>query len=110
MTIRPLSVNPESIKEQRAKGWPDWHPEDYCHHCGQRNIKPWYADSALWNQAAEVHEILCPQCFVEAYEAATGESPIWRLAPTEKSDEISALIQSEAAMRHELERLKGHVS
>lgn len=95
------SVDPATIPAQQAAGWPDWHPEDYCHRCGRRNIS-WYTDSAVWNQ---VHggsgPIWCPVCFVTAYEQTTGLRPSWRLAPADRSDETGALIRSEAAMRHE---------
>jgi len=69
------------IEKQRAMGWPDFHPETYCHRCGRPNIPSWSVDSALWNQAAEPHEILCPICFVTAYEERTGLKDVihWRL-------------------------------
>jgi hypothetical protein len=79
--IRALAIDPAAITNQRVKGWPDWHPEEYCHRCGQRNITPWYVDSVYWNRAAQAHEILCPQCFVEAYEESTETLPIWHLMP-----------------------------
>ena len=69
------------IAEQRAKGWPDFHPEDYCHRCGRSNIC-WYTASTLWNEAVPlVSPILCPQCFVAAWETVTGLSPAWALVP-----------------------------
>lgn len=40
-------VSPEYIKAQREAGWPDMHPEDYCHRCGNRNPL-WYADRDDW--------------------------------------------------------------
>ncbi len=31
--------DPTAIAEQRTKGWPDFHPEDFCHRCGHPG--PW---------------------------------------------------------------------
>lgn len=78
---RAQGVDPQEIEEQRATGWPDFHPEDYCHRCGRSNIV-WYAASPLWNEAVpEISPILCPQCFVAAWEAATSLRPAWALVP-----------------------------
>jgi len=71
----PLPV----IAEQRARGWPDLHPEDFCHRCGHRNLS-WYVDSALWVEAwaqAEpgIQSVLCPQCFAELWEKV-GTAPL----------------------------------
>lgn len=110
------SIDPATIPDQQAQGWPDFHPEAYCHRCGRPNIG-WYADSAIWN---EVHggsgPIWCPVCFARAYEEKTGQQVSWRLAPRDLSDEAAHLVASEAAMRHErnrmqreLERLKREV-
>lgn len=74
-------VTPEQIVEQRAKGWPNFHPEDFCHRCGRSNIV-WFTNSEFWNVAVpKVTEILCPQCFVTAHEDATGRSHAWELIP-----------------------------
>jgi len=67
------SVSTRMIVEQRAKGWPDFHPEDYCHQCGRPNIHSWY--SPEWVQLAGDHAgILCPVCF-----AALDPSAIWKV-------------------------------
>jgi hypothetical protein len=104
------SIDPATIPNQQAKNWPDWHPEKYCHRCGQLNIN-WYADSAIWN---EVHggsgPIWCPVCFVRAYEQTTGRRVSWRLAPVEKSDQLGHLIRSEAAMRHERDAARAELA
>jgi hypothetical protein len=104
------SIDPANIPDQRAKNWPDWHPEKYCHRCGQPNIN-WYADSAIWN---EVHggsgPIWCPVCFARAYEQTTARRVSWRLAPVEKSDQLGHLIRSEAAMRHERDAARAEVA
>lgn len=67
--------------------WPDFHPEDFCHRCGRRNIS-WFVASDLWNEAwteAEAEggyqSVLCPQCFVELWERATGLRMTWELRP-----------------------------
>jgi hypothetical protein len=104
------SIDPANIPDQRAKNWPDWHPEKYCHRCGRPNIN-WYADSAIWN---EVHggsgPIWCPACFARAYEQTTARRVSWRLAPVEKSDQLGHLIRSEAAMRHERDSARAELS
>lgn len=72
------------IDRQRELGWRDFDPEDFCHRCGCPNLPSWCVASDLWNRAVEalgltVVTILCPQCFVEGYEKATGLSPTWVL-------------------------------
>lgn len=80
------SVSIEEIDEQRRLGWPDFHPEDYCHRCGGRN-PVWWVDSDRFNMAfgpPEQHPyngIVCPGCFVEAHERATGLRTVWKLTP-----------------------------
>lgn len=79
------SVPVDLIRREREAGWPTMHPEDYCHRCGARNM-PWHVDRATWLTATSAwaaetgrEGICCPQCFVEMYEAATGELTIWEL-------------------------------
>lgn len=82
--ISDAGVTPAEIEEQRAKGWPDFHPEDYCHKCGGPNVVPWFTASELWNIAVPEKvrgTVLCPRCFVIAYEKATGEKCCWKLVP-----------------------------
>ena len=75
-----------TMAAQRAAGWPDWHPEDYCHRCGGRNAS-WWVDSDRFNAAMgkpaehRWNGIVCPGCFVELHEAATGLTASWRLVP-----------------------------
>lgn len=73
----------EEIVRQRALGWPDFHPEDYCHLCGGVNPS-WWVDSDRFNTAFpdEPHIIVCPGCFTVAHEAATGLRCSWRLSPS----------------------------
>lgn len=75
-----------AIADQRARGWPDMHPEDFCHRCGGRNVRSWFAPSDRWNAAVAalglaVGAILCPGCFVLGHERATGLSCTWTLVP-----------------------------
>lgn len=86
MTNLPF-ITLTAIDNQRVTGWPDFHPEDYCHRCGVRNIS-WSIDSDRFNLAMGgspyVHRwngIICISCFVELYEAATGLSCSWTLVP-----------------------------
>lgn len=81
----PPSVTVEEIKRQRDLGWPDFHPEDFCHHCGGRNVPSWFVDSDRFNTAfGQQHPysgIVCPGCFVDAHEKATGLTTTWELVP-----------------------------
>ena len=72
-----VSVTLEYIDEQRRDGWPDIHPEDFCHRCGGRNIS-WHIDSDVWNAVMRPegpdspwrwNEIICPACFSEMFNA-----------------------------------------
>lgn len=68
------SVTVEFIDTQRRTGWPDIHPESFCHRCGQRN-PVWHAAPALWNEGTASRprgrgDILCPTCFATEYERA----------------------------------------
>lgn len=74
------------IDRQRSLGWPDFHPEDFCHQCGGRN-PIWWVDSDRFNAAyghpsEHPHNgIVCPSCFVADHESATGMQATWRLVP-----------------------------
>lgn len=75
-------VTLSEIEQQRQKGWPDFHPEDYCHDCGARNLTSWYVDSDRFNLAmGSDRGIVCPQCFVTGWEQQTGLRAVWRLVP-----------------------------
>lgn len=80
-----MSVTLDEIDRQRELGWPDFHPEDYCHRCGGRNLS-WFVESDLFNTAYPgrhpYNGIVCPGCFVEAHERATGLTTTWELRPT----------------------------
>lgn len=92
MATIPERVTPEFIAEQRELGWPDIHPEDFCHRCGEKNML-WYADREDWQVATEAwaaetgrEGICCPRCFAELYEQQTGKTIIWRISPWEGHD------------------------
>lgn len=64
-------VTEADLERQRANGWPDFHPEDYCHRCGGRNCV-WWVDSDEWNRVMRDEDgnqlwwgIVCPSCFCE---------------------------------------------
>jgi hypothetical protein len=82
---QPMTVALADIDLQRERGWTEFHPEDYCHRCGQRNVQAWFADAATWRPTMQVPKeqwngIVCPQCFTELYAAAFPvPPPIWRL-------------------------------
>lgn len=81
----PPETTPAEIREQRDAGWPDIHPEDFCHRCGQRNPQ-WYVDTrAAWLAGTTAYAtatgregILCPTCFVELWSDAHGPGWIMR--------------------------------
>lgn len=79
------NADPAWITEQRCSGWPDMHPEDYCHRCGAPNPS-WYTDRDTWlaatsGWAAETGRegICCPACLIALHEQATGERVLWEL-------------------------------
>jgi hypothetical protein len=75
-TERPLHVHPDDIKAERIAGWVHFDAEDYCHHCGARNVTCWFAPNAEWNEVRDTlrelspAEILCPRCYTDVYAAA----------------------------------------
>lgn len=81
-TAIPIS----EIARQRSLGWPDFHPEDYCHRCGVANPlwftdrESWLTATAAWAAETGREGICCPRCFFEMHEAAVGEAVIWEIA------------------------------
>lgn len=60
--------------------------ERWCRRCGGRNPWSWSMDSDRWNVATRHDDwlnnaIMCPGCFVELHEEATGLRTTWRLVP-----------------------------
>lgn len=81
------AITPEEVHRQRAAGWPDFHPEEFCHRCGRRNAGSWWVDGDLWNEAVVgrdrgVVDILCPSCFVAEHERETGQTTSWQMVPS----------------------------
>lgn len=77
------SVTLSEIALQHELGWPDFHPEDYCHRCGHRNVS-WHAPSPLWNAVMDYpnerwNGIVCMTCFVQL-ATERGIEARWRLA------------------------------
>lgn len=86
-TIAAPRMDPETIPAHREAGWTDFHPEDFCHRCGDRN-PVWFAPADVWAKisTASLGEpshagIVCPACATELYEQATGTRPIWVFQP-----------------------------
>lgn len=80
-------IDPALILAQRAAGWPDFHPEDYCHRCGVRNPR-WFTDRETWLDATSAwaaqtgrEGICCPLCLAEMHAEANGREIIWRFEP-----------------------------
>ncbi len=75
----PLFVSPDFILAQREAGWPDIHPEDYCHKCGVRNPswfvrrEQWLCATEAWAEQTGREGICCVGCFAEMFTEATGE-------------------------------------
>ena len=97
------SVDATDIAAQRAAGWPDFHPEDFCHRCGCQNVS-WYIDSDAWNPVMrggtvdgwEWQEIICIPCFIELAEDHHGACA-WRVARDECGTEVLSLLHIEDA-------------
>lgn len=80
------AVDPEWIKRQREQGWPDMHPEDYCHRCGLPNQcwavesrEDWLAATSAWASETGREGICCFQCFTVMYREEAGKDPIWAI-------------------------------
>jgi hypothetical protein len=77
------SVTPDEIARERERGWVNFHPEDFCHRCGQRN-PGWWVDFEHWKEATHMLgrgsvSIVCPTCFIFLWEKATGQQAHWQL-------------------------------
>ncbi len=62
------------------------HPEDTCQRCGGNNIWSWNVPSDRFNVAMIAlgltsAAIVCPTCFVDGHELATGMRTVWTLQP-----------------------------
>lgn len=101
---RYQSIDHADLDAQRAKGWTDFHPEDFCHRCGHPNVS-WYIDSLTWNQVMRGGdewawgawaEIICIPCFIELAELHYGGG-VWRVVRDEAGTEVLILVQAGAS-------------
>ena len=101
-------MTPVEIEEQRRLGWPDFHPEDFCHKCGRPNIRAWF--SPEWEALVGSHSgILCPVCF-----AALDPGAIWtvtRWTPTEDREraQLVDVLRGCTSLGDDAERVAGCV-
>lgn len=88
-----MSVTPEFIVQQRALGWPDIHPEDYCHRCGRPN--PCWFSPEFVSLVGSYSGIMCPSCF-----AALDPDPtaVWCFTRTTRTTGTSNLQSRLAAI------------
>jgi hypothetical protein len=97
-------VDPQEIVAQRAKGWPDFHPEAYCHRCGRRNIRAWY--SPEWAVLTGGFDgILCPVCLAD-YDTGA----IWKLTRSveldvDRTGDLAALLRVVTSLGDDAERV-----
>ena len=90
-------VTPGYIREQRKTGWPDIHPETYCHRCGIINFRwgvdipldEWIAVMSPWAWYTGKEGITCVTCFMELYEQHTGRKFQWLLVPSDDGYSLS---------------------
>lgn len=82
VTQPTLGVALDEIDRQRSLGWPDFHPEDFCHRCGHPNTRSWFTARETWEEAkinGRWNEIICPSCFSELWERAIGRHATFEL-------------------------------
>jgi len=70
------------VEQDRSERW--------CRRCGGRNPWSWSVESDRWNLATAHDDwlrnmILCPGCFVELHEQASGMRTTWVLLPNPAS-------------------------
>ena len=66
----------EDQQKQREQGWPDIHPEHFCHKCGFRNLRCWFTPGPWPEQFdRENNGIVCPQCLGEAVGGTDRSKP-----------------------------------
>lgn len=93
----PLRINQELLDAQRAKGWTDWHPEDYCHRCYEGNVS-WYVDTPPWTDVmrggdadgwGKWQEIICIPCFTALADEHYGAKQAWTITRDRSSYHLS---------------------
>lgn len=119
---RYMCVSARDLEVQRLKRWSDFHPEEFCHRCGKRNVS-WWVDSSIWNpvmRPAGVYlrdgewEIICPPCFIElaAEYGFTGwtlrhDHGSWELVWLAAAPVITEAMVTKADVAHILARSSG---
>jgi hypothetical protein len=78
------AVTLDAIADQRARNWPDFHPEDFCHRCGHRNAYSWAVHNDYWEaipvEQRPTSDIMCISCFDTLFRAVTGMDIHWELS------------------------------
>lgn len=96
-------IDPEEIVRQRRLGWPDFHPEDYCHRCGRRNMT-W--SSPEWPELVGGHGgILCPVCFADYDQNAIWILTRWHPPGEDRTELLTALLRSVSNLGEDTERV-----
>lgn len=87
-------IDPALIVAERERGWVNFHPEDYCHRCGRRNVV-WFAPEWPVVMAEQPWTILCPSCFI-----ARDPDAVWvitrrtRRDPGERQTDLAAFLRA----------------
>lgn len=93
------AVTVDEVARQRSLGWPDWHPEDFCHRCGRRN-PIWTTPD--WQQAFPSDAgIVCPSCFAHLADPERSriwEFRQWEVTPDEQVAALTGLLEAVAAL------------
>lgn len=79
----PVCVTLDELEAQHENRWRDFHPERFCHRCGNANVD-WATSPETWDPVMRPderwwwHEIVCIPCFIELAERHHGPS-CWRV-------------------------------
>lgn len=85
-------VEPAEIARQRLSGWPDFHPETYCHECGRRNPS-WF--SPEWVEViGSAGGVRCPTCFALKADPCIWVLRRWHPADGEQAERLARLLVS----------------
>lgn len=98
------AVTTNEIARQRELGWPDFHPEDYCHKCGQQNIKAW--TSPEWGElVGTLSGILCPVCFAEHDPDAIWVVTRWHPPDADQVALLAACLRTVTSLADDADRV-----
>lgn len=85
-------------------GWPDFHPETFCHRCGRRNIRAWF--SPEWPSLVGSHAgILCPVCFADHDPGALWTVTRWHPEDADHRSLLAAFLRSVSGLGDDAERV-----